>query len=134
MTKGVKLSIGDIILIQSYLGDDLTLQSGHPFIVLSLESGAIQGMEFDVVCNAMSSLEGKGQGYIDNRLAKSSNLELQVHDGVKKRSFVKTDVLHYFKIADLSFHKVGQLEQSILNFLFQLIEKNVDFSININNL
>ena len=49
-------TIGDIILIESYQHKGRAL-SKHSFVVLSVESGKIEGLDYDFVCNVLSSFK-----------------------------------------------------------------------------
>ena len=50
--------VGDIIVIRNYKSQGNELRR-HSFVVLSTEKGRIQGLEFDLVCNVMSSFHSE---------------------------------------------------------------------------
>ena len=58
--------VGDIIVVRNYLSQGQTIKR-HSFVVLSTEHGEIQGMDFDLVCNVMSSFRSEEQGRWDIR-------------------------------------------------------------------
>ena len=50
--------IGDIILVDSYKHGGKTLNK-HSFVVLNADKDEIQGLEYDLVCNVMSSFHSE---------------------------------------------------------------------------
>ena len=62
--------IGDIILIKSYQHKGHVL-SKHSFVVLNVESDKIEGLDYDFVCNVLSSFK--------NELQRSKKLSYTMH-------------------------------------------------------
>jgi ribosomal protein S12 len=53
--------IGDLIRIESYIGDDGAMVARHTFVVLSTEGDKIRGLSFDLVASPMSSIKNEEQ-------------------------------------------------------------------------
>ena len=49
-------AIGDIILVKSYKHKERSL-TRHSFVVLNNEAGTIEGLDYDFVCNVLSSFK-----------------------------------------------------------------------------
>ena len=89
---------GDIILIQSYRHKEHTL-SRHSFVVLSTESDTIEGLNYDFVCNVLSSFKSEQQK--TKKLNYPGNFEITYSDssvphGNIKDGYVKAEQLYYF--------------------------------------
>ena len=54
--------VGDIIVVKNCKAETGNI-GRHSFVVLDTNQGEIEGLSFDLVCNIMSSLEGKGEEY-----------------------------------------------------------------------
>ena len=52
--------VGDIIVVKNFVSQGVTL-SRHSFVVLSTDQGKIQGLDYDLVCNVMSSFNSEEQ-------------------------------------------------------------------------
>ena len=114
--------IGDIILVEEFIGTDGSTVSRHPFIVIDDNGGEIQGMPFDFVGSMTSSFEGKEEEYKERKLSHEENLEITVNDGVKKDGYVKADQIHYFKKDSVQYRVVGQVTVELFNALMGLIQ------------
>lgn len=51
---------GDIILVNDYQDSKITI-SHHSFVVINDEGGQIQGLDYDIICNVMSSFKNEEQ-------------------------------------------------------------------------
>lgn len=52
--------VGDIILIDNYKSEGKELGK-HSFIIISDENGKIEGIDYDLICNVMSSIKSEIQ-------------------------------------------------------------------------
>lgn len=120
--------VGDIILINECRAGNQDIGK-HSFVVLSTENGNIQGLEFNLVCNLMSSFEGKSNAYRKKKLSYPENLPYEPSDEniiLKKPNgkdgFIKAGVLFYFKKEDLNYIVIGNVLEELLNKLFSYIK------------
>jgi len=51
--------IGDIIVIEKYIGEDGKMIHRHSFVVISDKEGYIEGLKYDLVTNVMSSFKNE---------------------------------------------------------------------------
>lgn len=47
-------NVGDIIVVNGYNDNGKTI-GRHSFVVLNDDAGKIQGLDYDIICNVMSS-------------------------------------------------------------------------------
>lgn len=52
--------VGDIILVNNYHHNNNCIDK-HSFVVLSIEEGQIQGLDYNLICNVMSSFKSQEQ-------------------------------------------------------------------------
>ena len=115
--------VGDIIVINNYKsqGDDMTR---HSFVVLSTEHGKIQGLDYDLVCNVMSSFHSEEQrkrkmGYPGN--FEYSAEQENVHNGHGKAGYIKAEQFYYFDRASIDFYVIGNVVPELFNALIAFI-------------
>lgn len=65
--------IGDIIVVESYIGDDNEKVNKHSFIVVDDTIGHIGGLNYNLVTNVMSSF--RNEKHRDKKLRYKENLE-----------------------------------------------------------
>lgn len=144
-----KLEIGDVIVISYYITPDNVKMQQHSFVVLQTMSGKIAGieigldleLEFDLVTAVMSSIKNKKhrekiQSFYPKDMIVEFN-DAQIINGNKKDGFIKTNQLYYFKKEEISYMKIGRLNENTLDKLFELIEingNNNDLEYNYNNI
>ena len=51
--------LGDIIVIKKYIGDDGEIINRHSFVVINDKPGFIEGLNYDLVSNVMSSFKNE---------------------------------------------------------------------------
>ncbi len=116
--------VGDIIVVR-----DCKAETGnigrHSFVVLDTNQGEIEGLSFDLVCNIMSSLEGKGEEYKKKKLSYPENMpydpsEENIINGHGKEGFIKAGVYFLFNRADIDFTVIGNVQ-------IELYLKLIDF-------
>lgn len=120
--------VGDIILIKKCKSNNHKIGK-HSFVVLSTEDGNIAGLEFNLVCNLMSSFEGKGEEYKKKKLSypenmpyepSEENIILEKVNG--KEGFIKAGVYFYFRREDLEYTVIGNVLDELLNKLMEYIK------------
>ena len=116
--------VGDIIVIKSYRSHGKILNR-HSFVVLNDEGGQICGMDYDMVCNVMSSFHSPE--HREKKLKFKGNLEYdpseeQVSGGHGKGGFIKADQLYYFKESDIDYYVIGTVSPELFRRLVELIQ------------
>ena len=120
-------TIGDIILVESYKHKGHSLTK-HSFVVLSNESGTIEGLAYDFVCNVLSSFKNEQQRA--KKLSYPGNFEITRRDssvvkGNTKDGFVKAEQIYYFNNQKIDYFVIGKLHVDVFNRLLDFIE-NLD--------
>lgn len=129
--------VGDIILINSYIHGDKIIDK-HSFVVLNNEGGKIQGLDYDLVCNVMSSF--KDENHRLRKLNYSGNYPITAEDSNikgtnKKDGYIKAEQFYYFNIDKIDYIIIGSMKKDAFNQLIEFIEKlDIDIKIIIDNL
>lgn len=127
--------VGDIILVNNYKHGDIVL-SKHSFVVLDTDGGEIYGMEYDMVCNVMSSFysqeqEEKKLSYSGNFGVKSNEMNTKPHNG--KNAYIKANQMYYFKQDQIQFRVIGNLEpetmETLVGYINELAEAEQVYNI-----
>ena len=120
--------VGDIILVDRYKHKEHSL-SKHSFVVLSIEADKIEGLDYDFICNVLSSFKNEQQKA--KKLSYAGNFEIShadafiVDGGNKKDGFVKAEQFYYFNKQNINYSVIGQLHADVFNRLIEFIE-NLD--------
>lgn len=117
--------LGDIIVVESYLGENKEEINRHSFIVISDEPSMIQGLAYDLVTTVISSFKGKQHkkeklSYKGNKEIKSF-IKNEREVSMKKDSYIKADKLFYFNKDKLKYYVFGRISDDLLEELFKLI-------------
>ena len=117
-------TIGDIILIEAYQHKGCTLPR-HSFVVLNIEAGTIEGLDYDFVCNVLSSFKNEQQRV--RKLGYPGNFEITYEDssvtsGNTKDGYVKAEQLYYFNYHKTKYTVIGKLHVEAFNRLVEFIE------------
>lgn len=117
--------VGDIIVVKHFKTGGQTI-GRHSFVVLSTDRGQIQGLDYDLVCNVMSSFHSeehrkKKLGYPGN-FEYPANQE-NVKGGHGKAGYIKAEQFFYFDSESLDYFVIGNVQPELLNLLFQYIEQ-----------
>lgn len=143
------LNVGDVIIVNKYISPDNREMKQHSFVVLNNQFGTVAGIEigldlelkFDLVTAVMSSIKNKEhRNKIESYYPKDMIIEFndaQISNGNKKDGFIKANQLYYFQKNNIDYFRIGKLNESTLNKLFELIElneKNGDLIANYNNI
>lgn len=114
-------AVGDIIFVRSYISHDGKNMNGHPFIVVDDQDGQIRGLDFDIACTVMSSLDGKSVEYRERKLIHQENLEFSIQDGNTRDGFIKADQVYLFNKNDIQFRVIGSADPEFMQKLLSLI-------------
>lgn len=118
--------IGDIIVINNCKVGTNNI-GRHSFIVLNTEHGEIEGLSFDLVCNIMSSFEGKDEEYKKKKLSYPENMpydpsEENVVNGHGKEGFIKAGVYFLFSRDDIDFTVIGNIQTELYLKLLAFVQ------------
>ena len=117
--------LGDIIVINNYIGDDNKQINQHSFIVVSDEKGTIAGLEYSMVTSVISSFKNDEQR--QKKLKHEENMELPLNSmnekNFKKLSYVKADKVFYFNKNKIDYYIIASLKDEYLDELLKLILK-----------
>lgn len=117
-------SAGDIIVINKYKDKGKCLNK-HSFVVLKDEGGQIQGLEYDLICNVMSSFKNEEQR--NRKLKYPGNFPVLFSDSViekgnGKDGYIKAEQLYYFNKDKIDFIVIGSLKVDAFNMLLDFIQ------------
>ena len=115
---------GDIILVESYRHGERTL-TRHSFVVISTESGTIGGLDYDFVCNVLSSY--KNDAHKAKKSGYPGNFEITPKDetvsgGNRRDGYIKAEQLYYFNSEKTNYTVIGTLHQEVFERLIEFIE------------
>lgn len=121
-------TIGDIILVEEYKHNGKKINK-HSFIVLNDEAGRIQGLDYNLICNVMSSFKSDEQK--KKKLCYPGNFPIVPEDyddikGNDKNGYIKADQLYYFNKDKINFIVIGRLNEDIYNLLIEFIENDLE--------
>ena len=115
--------MGDIIVVNSYIGDDGEKVSRHSFVVLSDEGGTIAGLDYTMVASVISSFQS--EEHRKKVLKREGNMELPIDskkpDDFKYSSYVKADKAFYFNKKKLDYYVLGYLNNEYFDELLKLV-------------
>ena len=129
--------VGDIILIDKYRQNEINL-SKHSFVVISDEAGEIRGLDYNIVCNVLSSFKDEKQRA--RKLNYPGNFEIlhydtSVKNGNTKDGFIKAEQFFYFNKDKLDYSIIGKISPEAFNRLIRFIESlEIDIEHIIDNL
>lgn len=114
---------GDIILVDNYIDNGSNL-CHHSFVVINDETGQIQGLDYDFICNVMSSIKSKAQRI--KKLSYPGNFEILhtdtiVDKGNDRDGFIKAEQFYYFNKEKISFIIIGRMTEDAFNELIEFI-------------
>ena len=120
--------IRDIILVNNYIDNGKNLGK-HSFIVISDKAGEIQGLNFDLICNTMSSFKDNKQRI--KKLKFPGNFPISHDDSIVdnnngKDGYVKTDQLYFFNKSKLNYTVIGEIKKDIFDLIIEFIEEEMN--------
>lgn len=117
--------LGDIIVVNKYIGDDGKLINKHSFVVINDKPGFIEGLQYDLVTNVMSSFKSEEQRM--KKLKFEENVEIvseQIISDIptnNKSGFIKADQLIYFDKKKIDYYVLGRISEELLDELAMII-------------
>lgn len=117
--------LGDIIVIDKYIGEDKKIINKHSFVVINDKPGFIEGLKYDLVANVMSSFKSKEQRI--KKLKFIENVEILSNQVIsnltknEKNGFIKADQLIYFDKNKIDFYVLGHIDEELLDKLTLII-------------
>jgi hypothetical protein len=117
--------IGDIILINNYNDSGICI-SKHSFVVISDVAGQIQGLDYDLICNVMSSFKNEEQRL--KKLTYPGNFPITHNDSVvtngnTKDGFIKAEQIYYFSKEKIDFITIGSMKEEVFKMLIDFINE-----------
>jgi len=117
--------VGDIIVIKNYESHGKKLDR-HSFVVLGIGNGEIEGMDFDMVCNVMSSFHS--DEHRESKLRFHGNIEYAPSDenvpgGHGIGGYIKADQLYYFKRDLIEYYVIGSVSPELFIRLKEFINR-----------
>ncbi len=103
---------GDLILVEEYRHNGQVLDR-HTFVVINSQSGQIEGFDYDLIGNVMSSF--KSEEHRAKKLSYPGNVEI-AHDkstlfsGNARDGYTKADQLYFFKEELTKYRVIGYLD------------------------
>lgn len=128
--------VGDIIVVKNYVSQGREI-SKHSFVVLSTEKGEIQGLDYDLVCNVMSSFHSEEQR--KKKLKYPGNFEYSsdsenIKNGHGKDGYIKAEQFYYFDRSKTDFYVLGNVTPELFQALIEFINQLTDIEVIIDNL
>lgn len=128
--------VGDIIVVKNYISQGKRIKS-HSFVVLSTEHGKISSLDYDLVCNVMSSFHS--EEHKKRKLSYPGNFEYSseeenIENGHGKSGFIKAEQFYYFDSEKLDYYVIGNVTPNLYNALLNFISKLDDIEHVIDNL
>ena len=129
--------VGDIIVINDYYDNGKKINK-HSFVILNDAEGKIQGLDYNIVCNVMSSFKNKEQRA--KKLKYPGNFPITYNDvditsGNNKEGYIKAEQFYYFDKEKIDYFVIGSMNEEAFNTLTGFImELNIDIKHIIDNL
>ena len=117
--------LGDIIVVEKYIGDDGKKVNRHSFVIINDKPGFIEGVGYDFVANVMSSF--KSNSHKRKKLRFKENVEIMSKDIISyistndKNGFIKADQLFYFDKQKIKYYVIGRISYELLDKLIIII-------------
>ena len=117
--------LGDIIVVENYIGEDGKKIGRHSFVVIDDNKGCISGLDYDLVMTVISSF--KSEKHKKKKLSYKENIELdrniKLNNGkvFEKESYIKADKLYYFNKKKLNYYLLGKITKDMQDKLIKLI-------------
>lgn len=117
--------LGDIIVVNKYIGENGKEIGTHSFIVIDDNKDRIKGLEYTHVTTVISSFKTEEQRL--KKLQYEENMEINTFEKngntlrFKKPSYIKADKLFYFDKDKLDYYVFGRISDDLLDELMKLI-------------
>lgn len=129
--------LGDIILIKNYNHNGRILDK-HSFVVISDEAGQIRGLDYDIICNVMSSFKDEKQR--EKKLSYPGNFPIThndsiINNGNQNNGYIKSEQFYYFNKEKIDYIVIGSMTEEAFNLLIGFINSlTVDIQHIVDNL
>lgn len=129
--------VGDIIVIREYKSEGIDLKQ-HSFVVINDDGGKIGGLDYDLICNVMSSFKNEEQK--TRKLKYPGNFPISHNDTITnpddgKDGYIKAEQFYYFSKENLDYIVIGNVKEDVFNALIEFINKlEIDIKIIDDNL
>lgn len=115
--------VGDIIVVRNYKSQGREIKR-HSFVVLSTDGGKIQGLDYDMVCNVMSSFHS--EEHRQKKLSYPGNLlyeaeQERVQGGHGKPGYIKAEQFYYFERSKIDYYVIGSVTSELFATLVEFI-------------
>ena len=122
--------VGDIILVPRFISQNREVPP-HSFVVLNVDGGEIKGLDYDLVCNMMSSFKNEEQK--KRKLSYPGNFAIthndsEVVNGNNKDGYIKADQFYYFDKSKTEFIVIGNMIREVFEALKKFIMES-DFEL-----
>ena len=122
---------GEIVVIEKFLDSEKHENTRHSFVVLSNESGKIEGIDYNIVLALMSSFRGKPDGYKAKKLKYPWNIHITTLDtdmlsGNNEEGFIKCNQLHYFDLTEDEINIIGSVNATVWDKINEALDKYED--------
>ena len=128
--------LGDIIVVNKYIGEDGKDIGKHSFIVIDDNAGVIKGISYTFITTVISSF--KNEKHKKRKLKYKENIEIVEFEkngrqkNLRKLSYVKADKLFYFDKNKIDYYVLGRVSDEFLKELVKLVlELNEENSLKI---
>lgn len=116
--------LGDIIIVDEYIGSDGKKVGKHSFVVINDEHDSIEGLSYDFVANVMLSFHD--EEHKKKKLKYESNLPIKEDkisgkDLNSKEGYIRADELYYFNKSKIKYKVLAHMDPELLDELVQLI-------------
>ncbi len=116
--------VGDIIVVNEYQDNGITLGK-HSFVIIDDEQEKIKGLDYDFICNVLSSFKGEEQktkklSYEGNFYISHNDTDTNPDDG--KEGYVKANQFYYFNKSKIDYIVIGSMNDDIFSQLLDRIE------------
>ena len=132
--------LGDIIIVQEYLGNNGEKISKHSFVVISDKKDFIEGLYYDFVANVMLSFHNEKHKLKKLKYKSNMPIKEKLIKGQKlnnKEGYIRADELYYFDKSKIKYKLIAHMDPDLLNELINLIliiNKENKIKINTKNL
>ena len=128
--------VGDIIVVRNYMSQGKMLGQ-HSFVVIDAKGGTIQGLDYDVVCNVMSSFHS--EEHRQYKLKFPGNMEYsandeQIDNGHGRSGYIKADQFYFFNLEEIEYYVIGSITPALSAALREFIMKLDDIELITDNL
>ena len=117
--------MGDIIVVNKYIGEDGKIINAHSFVVVNDEGGTIAGLDYNLVTTVISSFKSEEQR--KRKLSYEGNVEIPTdaikEKDLKKPSYTKADQAFYFNKNKLDYYVLASFKEDFMDELLKVIVK-----------